>query len=145
VLCIMLLFVLLRALIQQIPDQPRWLQIQKQRLSHFSSQLNRQSEARLLAAAIAQEKYDEKNDPLRLQRERILKLLCKVPAACHRGASRKRSYERQSEVEREPEAGYWILEEDTDDKHFVRIEDQSRTFKLGTALASLCACLVELV
>ena len=53
-LCIMLLFVLLRALIQQIPDQPRWLQIQKQRLSHFSSQLNRQSEARLLAAAIAQ-------------------------------------------------------------------------------------------
>ena len=133
------LFAVTRALIWQLPDRPRWLQVQRQRLQYFSAGLDQLHEARALAAAVAQEKFDEKNDALRIYRDRAVALLCAAPNAL------LQRLPRRYEVQRDEEAGYWITLHDTDEVNYVSSEEQEKVLKMGTFVASLCACLVELV
>mmetsp|Transcript_14143 Transcript_14143/g.37337 ORF Transcript_14143/g.37337 Transcript_14143/m.37337 type:complete len:247 (-) Transcript_14143:248-988(-) len=137
--------VLVQRLIASLPDTPRWLTIQRSRLAHFSPTLDHGNEARLLAAAIAQEKFDEKNDVVRVRRERLLGWLCSAPRAIAQPCGHHHERLREEPKQPDPEAGYYVTPADTDDANYASSEEQSRALKLGTVVASMCACLVELV
>jgi len=157
VIILVMCFLGLYILISQISDSPSWLKVHERRLKHFDAELAEKTAARHLAAAIAQERFNEKADRTRFCREWALDLFCAAPNVVmrwlayqpHRYVPRNsgRFFDRATRQRagcEEEEVPYFISQNDTDDFNYQSSDSQSRNLKIGTAVASLCACLVEL-
>ena len=97
---------------------------------------------RHLTAAITQEKFEERQDTLRTFRNRLVSLICAGPQSL---AYRIRRGYSLHEERNDEEAAYMLTKDQSDAENYKHSADQDNFLRIGTIVASACACLVELV